>query len=105
MGDLDIILHTDMYFLFFMEHLQRESKFLSHWFGLVDAGNEALSGPLPRPSPWNKFVTETEEYEAPEVTPEAGLRSFAKASGLPAESKFLSHWFGIAKASEHVASE
>ena len=36
--------------------LPRDSKFLSHWFGLTKADEGMSHEALPRPSPWNHFV-------------------------------------------------
>jgi hypothetical protein len=85
--------------------LPEESRFLSHWFALANAGTNASEGSLPRPSPWNHFVKEeaivdglkAEEEELAASHEESALRAFAVDAGLPEESKFLSHWFGLTK--------
>jgi hypothetical protein len=85
--------------------LPEESRFLSHWFALANAGTNASEGSLPRPSPWNHFVKEeaivdglkAEEEELAVSHEESALRAFAVDAGLPEESKFLSHWFGLTK--------
>jgi len=79
--------------------LAGESRFLSHWFGLVDA-QTAAEEQLPRPSPWNYFANETKAHARSE---DAGkhcyeLRRWAWDAGLPEGSKFLRHWFGLANA-------
>jgi len=87
--------------------LDEESRFLSHWFGLT-SGKVALDTQLPRPSPWNHFakakaIVDGETEETPED--EAELRSWAKESGLPSTSRFLSHWFGLSKLGEEATKE
>merc|ERR1711871_1599923 len=86
--------------------LPEESRFLSHWFALANAEADASEGALPRPSPWNHFVNEAaivdclkveEEEELSVSHEELALRAFAVDTGLPEESKFLSHWFGVTK--------
>jgi len=96
--------------------LPEESRFLSHWFGLASAGSETSNAALPRPSPWNQFVKEDALVDEPmedeadeenglEAThEELALRAFAMDAGLPEESKFLSHWFGLTKSGEEGAT-
>merc|ERR1712046_419997 len=80
--------------------LPEESKFLSHWFGLTNKSGEegATMEQLPRPSAWNKFVP-ANTFVAPAAPVESNrydLRKWAFDAGLPDESRFLSHWFGLA---------
>jgi len=83
--------------------LAGDSKFLAHWFGLADAGTAPMSDALARPSPWNYFVRD--EALCNKVEEEQGLAEWAQASGLPEDSKFLAHWFGVTKANEKALSE
>jgi len=84
--------------------LAEESRFLSHWFGLASAGAEPMTEKMPRPSAWNHFVTDSKTYEPEEQSEEEQLRSWTKDAGLPAESQFLSHWFGLSKFGEATAA-
>merc|ERR1719163_1295491 len=77
--------------------LSEDSKFLSHWFGLSKAGEEASAEQLPRPSAWNCFVKVNRNGYA--------LRKFAMESGLSEDSKFLSHWFGLAPAGDSAMED
>merc|ERR1711871_1461606 len=74
--------------------LPEESRFLSHWFGVTQIGEEGpLDHQLPRPSPWNRFVSDSARPKAEESAFE--LRAWAAEAGLSEQSRFLSHWFGV----------
>jgi len=95
--------------------LSDDSKFLSHWFGLT-SGEKSLEDKMPRPSSWNYFSTETRSVNVPvmeQIISKAHstmrrdqdtLRGFATRSGLPEDSKFLSHWFGLSKIGDNSAN-
>jgi len=77
--------------------LPEDSLHLQHWFGLSKDGDKgALNDALPRPSPWNMFVKESPAVAI--VGTGYGLRVWAADAGLGGESRFLSHWFGLADA-------
>ena len=73
--------------------LAEDSKFLSHWFGLVKRAEQQEQ--LPRPSPWNCFAREAPQPIEENKTSGYDLRAWAFDAGLPEESQFLSHWFCV----------
>jgi hypothetical protein len=93
--------------------LADDSQFLYHWFGLTNNADNWMDEKLPRPSPWNHFVTEKNVISAPSVTTkvdlsmshqQSALRFFAEKAGLPDESRFLSHWFGLKRIGDESSS-
>jgi hypothetical protein len=85
--------------------LAGDSKFLSHWFGLSKEGASALDERLPCPSPWNYFNKMADEKGHVRLASTTSLRVWADKSGLAADSKFLSHWFGLSKAAEVIEDQ
>jgi len=71
-----------------------------------------LEDQLPRPSPWNYFSNETSKEVVQRTVVkkvsmprrEAALRTFADEAGLPEDSQFLSHWFGLKKIGDELSA-
>merc|ERR1712159_247783 len=83
--------------------LAEDSKFLSHWFGLTDSSS-TMEDKLPRPSPWNYFTRQKPRKVAPKDCV-FGLRAWSHDAGLPDESQFLSHWFGVEQKASTVYTD
>ena len=88
--------------------LAADSKFLLHWFGLIAKKIGCVDEELPRPSPWTHFAKDTAIVDADtQYVPqsESELRKFADTAGLPGDSLFLSHWFGLTNDGESMGDK
>jgi len=82
----------------FAADLPEDSKFLSHWFGLTNSA-ATMDDKLPRPSAWNYFANDDESEDEDDEPAKNGftLHAWAFDAGLPEDSQFLSHWFGLSQ--------